>query len=114
MRGDFLKGPVPMQWLEQAGRLPGKALHVGVLLWFEAGRRRDRTVPLAGGLLAGMRVERRAGYRALAQLEAAGLVSAVRGRGRCPRVTLLALEPDSVPQPSAGEAGPCQSTLRGA
>jgi hypothetical protein len=28
----FLKGPIPLLWLIQAGRLPGKALHVGLLL----------------------------------------------------------------------------------
>ncbi len=29
----FLKGPVPMSWIYRAGRLPGHALHVGVVLW---------------------------------------------------------------------------------
>ncbi len=28
--GLFLKGPIPMNWLECAGKLPGKALHVAI------------------------------------------------------------------------------------
>ena len=39
----FLKGPVPMAWLERAFVLPGKALHVALLLWFKAGCQRCRT-----------------------------------------------------------------------
>lgn len=33
----FLKGPIPLPWLQGAARLPGKALHVGVVLWFLSG-----------------------------------------------------------------------------
>jgi hypothetical protein len=33
----FLRGPIPWKWLIRAGRLPGKALQVGLLLWQAAG-----------------------------------------------------------------------------
>ena len=39
----FLKGPIPWAWLQRAFLLPGKALHVALLLWREAGCRRSRT-----------------------------------------------------------------------
>ena len=33
----FLKGPIPLYWLIAASKLPGKALAVGVVIWFRAG-----------------------------------------------------------------------------
>jgi hypothetical protein len=33
----FLKGPVPLAWLQAAARLPGRSLHVGMVLWYVAG-----------------------------------------------------------------------------
>ena len=29
----FLKGPIPMDWLSAAARLPGKSLHVAIAIW---------------------------------------------------------------------------------
>jgi len=44
--GRFLKGPIPLDWIIAAAKLPGKALHVGIALWFLAGLKRSRTVVL--------------------------------------------------------------------
>src|SRR3954447_3247317 len=41
----FLKGPIPGAWLHLAMQLPGKALHVALLLWMAAGILGRRTVP---------------------------------------------------------------------
>ena len=84
----FLKGPVPMSWLTCAARQPGKALHVGIALWFLAGLTKTAEVKLAQSLLAQLGVDRHAGYRGLRALETAGLVGVVRHRGRHPVVTL--------------------------
>ena len=91
----FLKGPVPLPWLETAARLPGKSLHTGVALWYVAGLTRSPTVPLSN--IAGDRfgLDRNAKYRALEWLEGAGLVRVERKLGRAPLVTILALEPPS-------------------
>ena len=35
----YLKGPIPLDWLSTAARLPGKSLHVGIALWFMGGFR---------------------------------------------------------------------------
>ena len=77
----FLKGPVPMSWLSSAGHLPGRALHVGVVLWMLAGMRRTGSVVLAPSRLREMGVSRHAAHRALRRLEAAVLVSIERVRG---------------------------------
>jgi hypothetical protein len=86
----FLKGPVPWRWIEAAGKLPGKALAVGLAAWREAGCRRARTVPLN---LSALAVPRRTAQRGLTVLEGARLVSVERRKGRPPLVTLLDAPP---------------------
>ena len=85
----FLKGPVPLRWLEAAARLPGKCLHTGVALWYVAGLTRSASVPLSN--IAGLRfgLDRNAKYRALAWLEQASLIKVERKLGRAPIVTIL-------------------------
>jgi hypothetical protein len=85
----FLKGPIPLSWLTDAARLPGKALHLAVELWFQAGLTKSPKVKLSMKRLSQFGVTRYSAYRALNSLEAAGLVSVARHRGRLSRVTLL-------------------------
>src|SRR5215468_5398788 len=92
----FLKGPIPWPWLEQAARLPGKALALSLALWREAGYRRRRTVSVSLSR-AGLGVNEQAARRALRALQAAGLVSVLRKPGRKLEVTLL--EPPAAETP---------------
>jgi hypothetical protein len=85
----FLKGPVPLTWLVLAGGQSGKALHVGITLWFLRGLNKCNTFPLSMKILRDMGVEKTAGYRGLKQLEKAGLVSVKRKVGRLSIVTVL-------------------------
>jgi DNA-binding transcriptional ArsR family regulator len=85
----FLKGPIPWEWLQRAGRARGHALHVAVVLWFLAGIEKCSTIKLSNVVLAGFGVDRSTAQRGLKTLEVAGLVTVVRHRGRQPRVTLL-------------------------
>jgi DNA-binding transcriptional ArsR family regulator len=85
----FLKGPVPLTWLARAAQLPGKALHIGVVLWFLAGLKNTRSVSLPSTALRLFGIDRSAKRRALGWLEEAGLVIVARHPGRNPRVTLL-------------------------
>lgn len=85
----FIRGPLPMGWFEQAARLPGKVLGVALLLWFMHGMSGGKAVKLTPTLLERFGIGRKAGYRAVAVLEAAGLVRAERHKGRCPEVTLI-------------------------
>ena len=41
----FLKGPIPLAWLERAARLPGKSLQAAVALWYAAGLTRSARIP---------------------------------------------------------------------
>jgi hypothetical protein len=86
----FLKGPIPLNWLGMAAAQPGKALHVGLAIWFWAGVRRSRQVPFRMlWLKTTLGVDRCSAYRGLDALERVGLVSVIRHRGRKSLVTLL-------------------------
>jgi hypothetical protein len=78
----FLKGPIPLSWLEHAGGLPGKALHVGLALWFRAGMLGEDWIKVSNALVSRLGVERNAKRRALQQLAQAGLVELQAGTRR--------------------------------
>jgi hypothetical protein len=86
----FLRGPVPLPWLAEAGRLRGRALDVGVCLWFLVGVSKNRLVRLSRPLLTLFDLDRHAVYRALRQMERASLVQVDRGKGRRPVVLVIA------------------------
>jgi hypothetical protein len=94
----FLRGPVPWGWLDRAGRLPGKALAVALVLWKEAGclNRREVRLCLNGPLPLGL--NRQSARRGLRRLIAAGLVEARHRPGRGLDVTLMDAQ---------GGTGPC-------
>ena len=81
--------PIPVRWLETAAKLPGRSLHVGLLLWYVAGSAQSASVHLSNTLSLRFGVDRNAKYRALLSLEGAGLIAAKRRRGRSPLVTIL-------------------------
>ncbi len=85
----FLKGPIPWQWLTKAAQQPGRALHVGVALWFWSGIKKSGQVALSISRLSTLGVNRFAAYRGLAALERVGLVAVQRQKGRKPVVTIL-------------------------
>ena len=85
----FLAGPIPMDWLIQAGRLKGKALHIGLLLWFEAGINKTAEVTLRQSLAREFRCHEDTVLRAVRELEKAGLVSISNLPGHSLHVTLL-------------------------
>lgn len=99
----FLKGPIPLDWLSLAAIQPGKTLHVAIALWFWVGLRKSCQVGLSMAWLEktfGM--NRYAGYRGLATLERAGLISVVRHQGRKSLVTLLEISA-AAPQTNRNE-----------
>jgi hypothetical protein len=87
----FLCGPVPWPWLTVAAGLPGKALHVGLALWYRAGRQRKQVgVDMSLSAIAReFGFHRTQASRGLEELEEARLVSVERAAGRKPRVTIL-------------------------
>jgi len=87
--GKFLKGPIPLKWLEKAPPLKGKALALSICLWFLKGVSRSDTVKVSYKLLNDFKVSRESAYRGLESLEAEGLISVERHPGRSPVVTIL-------------------------
>lgn len=73
----------------KAGRLKGKALQVGMILWFESGCLKSRTVPLRQSLAREFDCHRDTIIRAVRELEKAGLVTITSDPGRYLSVTLL-------------------------
>jgi hypothetical protein len=94
-KGEFLRGPIPLAWLSLAARLPGKTLALALALWFQSGRKNSREVSLSGPILERFSVRRKAMYRGLDALQAAGLVSVAKQPGKNPTVTILDPPPAS-------------------
>jgi DNA-binding IscR family transcriptional regulator len=69
--------------------LPGKALAVGLMLWFQSGLTRRRTVHFCLAHAATQGVPTSTARRAVRELERAGLVTVQRKPGRGLDVTLL-------------------------
>jgi hypothetical protein len=80
---------VPLLWLQHAARLPGKALQVGIALWFRRGIEGNVSIKLSNALLRVFGVDRHAKGRALRQLESHGLIAVSRRPGSSPAVTIL-------------------------
>lgn len=87
--GRFLRGPVCWDWITAATKLPGAALGVGLVVHFLDGFTQSKTIRLSSDELRRLGIPRTTGYRALAALEKAGLVSVRRRAGSQPEVTIL-------------------------
>ena len=74
----FLRGPIPMAWLNEAARLPGKALNLGIAIWWLAGMAQTKTFKLTGKALDQLGVSRDAAADALKRLEGRGLIRVQR------------------------------------
>jgi len=93
--GKFLKGPIPWCWIQRAGVLGGRALHVGLVMWFEAGCCGSHQVAVnQKAIAAAFEIDRATVRRAIQQLERAGLIRLVeRHRGQRAVVELIDEEP---------------------
>lgn len=90
VQGQFLKGPIPLNWLSECAKLSGKAaLSVGLALWFQSGRTKSKTVTLTNKVMQLFSHDRRTKYEGLRQLENAKLVKVSRRKSKNPEVTIL-------------------------
>lgn len=87
----FLKGPIPMAWLNEAAKLPGKALNLGIAIWWLYGMAKTKTFKLTGKALGQLDISRDAASSALKRLEAQGLIRVQRSPGQRPTVEILAV-----------------------
>jgi hypothetical protein len=102
MKGEFLKGPIPLAWLSRAAGLPGKSpLGIALAVMFEVGRKRTQEVILTNAVVARFGLNRKSKYRGTAALERAGLIAVKRRPQKNPIVTVLEISGD---EDSAGNA----------
>ena len=85
----FLKGPIPMAWLNEAAKLPGKAINLGIAIWWLHGMAKTKPFKLTGKALDQLGVSRDAASSALKRLEAQGLIRVHRSPGQRPAVEIL-------------------------
>ena len=85
----FLKGPIPMAWLNAAAKLPGKTLNVGIAIWWLAGMSKTTAFKLTRKALNQLGVSRDAASDALKRLEENGLILVKRLPGQRSTVEIL-------------------------
>jgi DNA-binding transcriptional ArsR family regulator len=86
----FVKGPIPLKWIQQAAKIKGKALAVATAIRYRAGiEKRKKDLKITGNMLQSFGVNRKARYRALKALKNAGLVEVKERRGTSPLVTII-------------------------
>jgi hypothetical protein len=90
---------MPLSWITQVCRLRGKALHVGIVLWYLGGVSKSSTVKLTPSRLKRFGIHPETGRRALRTLEKAQLVRVERQGHQSPVVTIL-MSPLDIQEPS--------------
>lgn len=85
----FLRGPIPLDWLALAAKLPGKTLNVAIALWWLHGMAKGKPFKLTRMALKALNVARDAESAGLLRLEQAGLIQLERKPGQRPIVSIL-------------------------
>lgn len=78
---------LPLRPLLAAALLPARALNAALAIWTLVDVQQRRSVFLTNEMSKKFGLERNSKYRALAALEAAGLITVHRKRGQSPRIT---------------------------
>ena len=81
-----------MSWIESAAQLPGKALHLGIAIWWLRGMAKAESFKLTQKALDFVGISRYASYDALGRLEASGLIRVQRSPGCRPVMALLGVD----------------------
>jgi hypothetical protein len=98
----FLKGPIPMTWLNAAAKLPGKTLNVGIAIWWLAGMSKNTSFKVTGKALDQLGVSRDAASDALKRLEEHGLILVKRSPGQRPSVQIVPVAQDVTKRENTG------------
>ncbi|HBJ37959.1 MAG TPA: hypothetical protein DDZ51_25010 [Planctomycetaceae bacterium] len=93
----FIKGPIPLNWIQLATTCGGRGTEVGLLLWYAAGWQKRNPVKLTATICKQLGVHPKTTKRVLIRMEEVGLIKAKFHRGRSPVVTLLRLEASAEP-----------------
>ena len=88
--GAFIRGPIPLAWLDGVLNLPGRGpLVVALALMYQSGLEHSPSVRVTHKLLKRFRIPPRTSHDVLAKLEAAGLLAVTKRPGRCREVEIL-------------------------
>lgn len=86
----FLKGPIPLDWLSKAAKLPGKTLNVAILCWFFHSLNKGKGgFKIQHKFIRYFKIHRGCLYRALKHLEDAKLIEVKRATGKISLVSIL-------------------------
>ena len=78
----FIKGPIPMDWISAAAKLPGKAIHVALALYWMDGMNPQKRFKITRRALELFKVSDDAYRDALLRMEAAKLIRVSRSPGQ--------------------------------
>lgn len=85
----FIRGPIPIPWVEKVAKLPGKALALAVGLWWLHGMAKGGEVTVSRKMLERLNISRDAAADGLLRLEKAGLIRVTRAPGNRPRARIV-------------------------
>jgi hypothetical protein len=78
----FLRGPIPLAWLQRAAVLPGKAYALSTILWWFHGMNPTKPIKVTTKSLKQFSISEDAYRDGLRRLEQAGLVAVTRPKGQ--------------------------------
>ncbi len=85
----FLRGPIPLAWLAEAAKLPGKTINVAIAIWWHHGMAGGKPFKLTKMVLNSLNVGRDAATAGLNNLEQAGLIKVERKQGQRHSISVL-------------------------
>ena len=85
----FFRGPVPLDWMQRAARLPGKAFQVALAIWHLRTLAKLNSFKMEQKHVRAFGVRRDAYHRALRALEGAQLITATRSHGRNAVISII-------------------------
>ena len=91
----FLKGPIPLNWLNRVACLPGKAINVALAIRWLADMNVNGPIKLSKKSMALFNFSADAASDAIRRMEIAGLIKVARNPGQRPSVQLLPPPQDS-------------------
>jgi hypothetical protein len=80
--GYFLRGPIPLVWLQRAAGLPGKAYVLCTILWWFYGMNPTKPIKVTTKSLKDFSISEDAYRDGLRRLEQAGLITVTRPKGQ--------------------------------
>jgi hypothetical protein len=89
MRRKFIKGPIPLAWLDGVLLMGGRALNVALAIWYQVGLRKSKTITLPRTTTKLFRVTRHNVWRALKRMEEARMIFVLRRKGKLSHITIL-------------------------